>query len=127
MRFGLFCAPLANGKDRGPETGQGFHDWIDFNVEAEALGFHSSFLVEHHFTGWNQSSASLMMLAALAMRKRMFPGDHHEVAISLNNLAALYEAGQGVPTQLAQARQQCGFEVLPVGLARIRQREELVQ
>ena len=68
MRFGLFCAPLANGKDRGPETGQGFHDWIDFNVEAEALGFHSSFLVEHHFTGWNQSSASLMMLAALAMR-----------------------------------------------------------
>ncbi|MGE0564241.1 MAG: LLM class flavin-dependent oxidoreductase [Pseudolabrys sp.] len=68
MRFGLFCAPLANSQSLGPETGQGFHDWIDFNVEAEALGFHSTFLVEHHFTGWNQSSASLMMLAALAMR-----------------------------------------------------------
>jgi alkanesulfonate monooxygenase SsuD/methylene tetrahydromethanopterin reductase-like flavin-dependent oxidoreductase (luciferase family) len=68
MRFGLFCAPQANTKDKGPETGQGFHDWLDFNVEAERLGFHSSFIVEHHFTGWNQSSATLTMLACLAMR-----------------------------------------------------------
>ena len=49
-------------------TGQGFRDYLDFNVEAEALGFHSSFLVEHHFTGWNQVSATLMLLMALAMR-----------------------------------------------------------
>ena len=42
----------------GPETGQGFRDYLDFNVEAEALGFRSSFLVEHHFTGWNQVSAT---------------------------------------------------------------------
>ncbi len=28
----------------------------------------SSFLVEHHFTGWNQASATLMLLTALAMR-----------------------------------------------------------
>ena len=68
MRFGLFCAPLANTETLGPETGQGFHDWVEFNVEAEALGFHSTFLVEHHFTGWNQSSSTLMMLACLAMR-----------------------------------------------------------
>lgn len=68
MRFGLFCAPLANTANHGPETGQGFHDWIDFNVEAEALGFHSSFLVEHHFSGWNQSSSTLMMLSCLAMK-----------------------------------------------------------
>src|SRR5205085_7596961 len=32
------------------------------------LGFHSSFLVEHHFTGWNQVSATLTLLTALAMR-----------------------------------------------------------
>src|SRR5262249_34182682 len=31
-------------------------------------GFVSSFLVEHHFTGWNQVSATLMLLTALAMR-----------------------------------------------------------
>jgi alkanesulfonate monooxygenase SsuD/methylene tetrahydromethanopterin reductase-like flavin-dependent oxidoreductase (luciferase family) len=68
MRFGLFGSAQANGKDLGPETGQGFRDWLDDNVEAEALGYASTFLVEHHFTGWNQVSATLMLLTALAMR-----------------------------------------------------------
>src|SRR5271154_7612031 len=68
MKFGLFCSAQANGDDLGPESGQGFRDYLDFNVEAEALGFKSSFLVEHHFTGWNQVSATLMLLMALAMR-----------------------------------------------------------
>ena len=54
--------------DLGPETGQGFRDYLDYAVEAEALGFRSSFLVEHHFTGWNQVSATLMLQTALAMR-----------------------------------------------------------
>src|SRR6201992_2829050 len=68
MEFGLFCSAQANSGAFGPETGQGFRDWLDGNVEAERLGFHSSFLVEHHFTGWNQVSATLMLLTALAMR-----------------------------------------------------------
>jgi alkanesulfonate monooxygenase SsuD/methylene tetrahydromethanopterin reductase-like flavin-dependent oxidoreductase (luciferase family) len=68
MRFGLFGSAQANSRDLGPETGQGFRDYLDFNVEAEALGFHSSFLVEHHFTGWNQVSATLLLLTCLAMR-----------------------------------------------------------
>jgi alkanesulfonate monooxygenase SsuD/methylene tetrahydromethanopterin reductase-like flavin-dependent oxidoreductase (luciferase family) len=68
MEFGLFCSAQANSGAFGPQTGQGFRDYLDFNVEAEALGFHSSFLVEHHFTGWNQVSATLMLLTALAMR-----------------------------------------------------------
>ena len=70
MRFGLFCSPKADSGGLGPETGQGFRDYLDFNVEAEALGFHSSFSVEHHFTGWNQVSATLMLLMALAMRTK---------------------------------------------------------
>lgn len=70
MRFGLFCSPKADRPGFGPETGQGFFDFVDFNVEAEALGFHSSFSVEHHFSGWNQVSATLMLLAALAMRTK---------------------------------------------------------
>jgi alkanesulfonate monooxygenase SsuD/methylene tetrahydromethanopterin reductase-like flavin-dependent oxidoreductase (luciferase family) len=70
MRFGLFCSPKADSNDLGPETGQGFRDYLDFNIEAEALGFHSSFSVEHHFTGWNQVSATLMLLMALAMRTK---------------------------------------------------------
>jgi alkanesulfonate monooxygenase SsuD/methylene tetrahydromethanopterin reductase-like flavin-dependent oxidoreductase (luciferase family) len=68
MRFGLFCSPKADVPGFGPETGRGFFEFLDFNVEAEALGFQSSFSVEHHFSGWNQVSATLMLLAALAMR-----------------------------------------------------------
>src|SRR6185437_3260256 len=68
MQFGLFCSPKADAPGFAPETGQGFRDYLDFNVEAEALGFVSSFLVEHHFTGWNQVSATLTLLTALAMR-----------------------------------------------------------
>src|SRR5213592_5029419 len=70
MRFGLFGSAQADNSDLGPETGQGFRDYLDFNVEGEALGYHSSFLVEHHFTGWNQVSAPLMLQTALAARTR---------------------------------------------------------
>lgn len=70
MRFGLFCSPKADSGGLGPKTGQGFHDYLDFNVEAEALGLYSSFSVEHHFSGWNQVSATLMLLMALAMRTK---------------------------------------------------------
>jgi alkanesulfonate monooxygenase SsuD/methylene tetrahydromethanopterin reductase-like flavin-dependent oxidoreductase (luciferase family) len=68
MRFGLFCSPKADVPGFAPETGRGFFEFLNFNVEAEALGFHSSFSVEHHFSGWNQLSSTLMLLAALAMR-----------------------------------------------------------
>src|SRR4029450_4239711 len=68
MRFGLFCSPKADARAFGPDTGRGFFEFLDFNVEAEALGYPSSFSVEHHFSGWNQVSSTLMLLAALAMR-----------------------------------------------------------
>jgi len=68
MRFGIFGSAQANSGDLPPETGQGFRDYLDLNVEAEALGYHSTFLVEHHFTGWNQVSATLMLLTCVAMR-----------------------------------------------------------
>jgi alkanesulfonate monooxygenase SsuD/methylene tetrahydromethanopterin reductase-like flavin-dependent oxidoreductase (luciferase family) len=68
MQFGIFGSAQANTQDLGPETGQGFRDYLDYAIEAEALGFRSSFLVEHHFTGWNQVSATLMLQTALAMR-----------------------------------------------------------
>jgi alkanesulfonate monooxygenase SsuD/methylene tetrahydromethanopterin reductase-like flavin-dependent oxidoreductase (luciferase family) len=68
MQFGIFGSAQANSTDLGPETGQGFRDYLDYAVAAENLGFRSSFLVEHHFTGWNQVSATLMLQTALAMR-----------------------------------------------------------
>ena len=63
MQFGIFGSAQASTQDPSArKPAQGFRDYLDFNGEAEALGFRSSFLVEHHFTGWNQVSATLMLL-----------------------------------------------------------------
>ena len=70
MRFGLFGGALANSADPEAVPGQGFRDFIEFNVEAEALGYHSTFQVEHHFTGWNQVSATLNLLTWVAARTK---------------------------------------------------------
>jgi alkanesulfonate monooxygenase SsuD/methylene tetrahydromethanopterin reductase-like flavin-dependent oxidoreductase (luciferase family) len=66
MRFGLFGGAQARRGDSDPA--RGFHDYVDTCVEAEALGFDSSFLVEHHFSGLGQVSASLDLLAWVAAR-----------------------------------------------------------
>jgi alkanesulfonate monooxygenase SsuD/methylene tetrahydromethanopterin reductase-like flavin-dependent oxidoreductase (luciferase family) len=68
MRFGLLCSAQAIGSDPSARPGQGLRDWIDFNVQAERLGFAATFLVERDFTGWDQVSATLTVLACLAMR-----------------------------------------------------------
>jgi alkanesulfonate monooxygenase SsuD/methylene tetrahydromethanopterin reductase-like flavin-dependent oxidoreductase (luciferase family) len=68
MRFGLLCSAQTAGSAPSDRPGQGLRDWLEFNEEAERLGFYSTFLVEHHFSGWDQVSATLTMLACLAMR-----------------------------------------------------------
>ena len=47
MIFGLFGSAQSDSDNLGTGIGQGFHDFIDFNVEAERLGYYSAFLVEH--------------------------------------------------------------------------------
>src|SRR5438445_7066526 len=71
MQFGIFGSAQASTQDLGPETGQGFRDYLNYAVEAEALGYRASFLVEHHFTGWNQVSATLQLLTWVAAHTRM--------------------------------------------------------
>lgn len=61
MRFGLLCTA-----DVG--TARSISDYVEFTVEAESLGFVSAFLVEHHFSGWNQVAASLMLQTCVAVR-----------------------------------------------------------
>ena len=71
MRFGTFGSAQARRPAPGAEltdSSQGFREWIENNVEAEALGFHSTFVVEHHFTGFGQVSASLNLLTWLGAR-----------------------------------------------------------
>src|SRR5258708_7738198 len=65
MKFGLFGGAKAKGG--GPDgDSQGYRDYIDYVAAAEELGFHSVFMVEHHFTGFGQVSASLNVLSYLA-------------------------------------------------------------
>jgi len=45
-----------------------YTDYIDYICEAEALGYHSVFLVEHHFTGFGQVSSTLQFLTYLAAK-----------------------------------------------------------
>src|SRR5207247_9101524 len=73
MQFGLFGSAAA--RRGGPEfdSSEGFRDFIEYNVEAEAPGFHSTFVVEHHFTGYGQVSATLNLLTCLGARTRRLP------------------------------------------------------
>src|SRR5437899_8231975 len=70
MRFGLFGSAQARRSGPDTDSSQGFRDFIENNVEAEALGYYSTFLVEHHFTGFGQVSASLNLLTWLGARTR---------------------------------------------------------
>jgi alkanesulfonate monooxygenase SsuD/methylene tetrahydromethanopterin reductase-like flavin-dependent oxidoreductase (luciferase family) len=64
MQFGLF-----GGAQSAPsDPAKGYGDYLDFLLEAEALGYRGCFLTEHHFTGWGQVSAPLHMLTWLAAR-----------------------------------------------------------
>lgn len=66
MRFGLFGGAARAPGQNGDSLSYG--RFIDYVVEAEQLGFESIFLVEHHFTGGGQVSASLNLLSYLAGR-----------------------------------------------------------
>src|SRR5688572_14365276 len=65
MKFGLF-----GGARLGPANPLGdsynYKDFIAYVRDAEELGYESIFLVEHHFTGAGQLSASLNLLSYLA-------------------------------------------------------------
>ena len=69
MRFGLFGGAQAPRITDG-DPGRGFCEFIETSVEAERLGFHSTFLVEHHFSGSGQVSAPLDLLSWVAARTR---------------------------------------------------------
>ena len=70
MRFGLFGSATARHGGPDVDSGQGYRQFVDYNIEAEALGYHATFLVEHHFTGFGQVSASLSLLTWLAAKTK---------------------------------------------------------
>src|SRR3984893_13660056 len=68
MKVGLFGSAREQRGGGDVDSAQGFKDFVEYNVEAEALGYHSTFVVEHHFTGFGQVSASLNLLTWVAAR-----------------------------------------------------------
>ena len=69
MRFGLFGGARTK-RALGLEDSQGYESFIDYVVEADRLGFAHMFMVEHHFTGHGQVSASMTLLAYLAAKTK---------------------------------------------------------
>ena len=67
MQFGLFGGARTK-RSAGIEDSQGYESFIDYVVEADRLGFRQLFMVEHHFTGQGQVSASMTLLAYLAAK-----------------------------------------------------------
>src|SRR5213596_4080745 len=68
MKFGIFGSAQAKRGVPDVDSGAGFREFVENNVEAEALGYHSTFIVEHHFTGFGQISATLNLLTWVGAR-----------------------------------------------------------
>jgi alkanesulfonate monooxygenase SsuD/methylene tetrahydromethanopterin reductase-like flavin-dependent oxidoreductase (luciferase family) len=68
MKFGKFGGVRQKRGLADTDSPTGYRDWIEYNIEAEALGYHSTFTTEHHFTGLGQVSASLNLLTYLAAK-----------------------------------------------------------
>src|SRR5947199_9014547 len=95
MRFGLFGSAAAR-RPTGNEpaefdSSEGFRDFIDYNVEAEALGFHGTFVVEHHFTGYGQVSATINLLTWLGARTTALRLDTAVIVLPWHNPVLLAE------------------------------------
>jgi alkanesulfonate monooxygenase SsuD/methylene tetrahydromethanopterin reductase-like flavin-dependent oxidoreductase (luciferase family) len=69
MKFGLFGGAKSAGEGAVGDS-LGYRKYIDYVLRAEELGYHSAFVVEHHFTGVGQLSASLNFLSFLAARTK---------------------------------------------------------
>jgi alkanesulfonate monooxygenase SsuD/methylene tetrahydromethanopterin reductase-like flavin-dependent oxidoreductase (luciferase family) len=67
MKFGIFGGARVGRADTLHDS-YGYRDFIDYVLAAEKIGFEGVFLVEHHFTGQGQLSASLNLLSFLAAK-----------------------------------------------------------
>src|SRR5438876_2889610 len=70
VKFGLFGSAAAQRGGSDVDSAAGYREFIDSMIEAEALGYASTFVVEHHFTGFGQVSATLNLLTYVAAKTR---------------------------------------------------------
>jgi alkanesulfonate monooxygenase SsuD/methylene tetrahydromethanopterin reductase-like flavin-dependent oxidoreductase (luciferase family) len=90
MKFGLFGGARSAGEGAVGDS-LGYRKYIDYVLAAEALGYHSVFVVEHHFTGVGQLSASLNFLSYLAAKTRRIRLGTAVIVLPWHNPALLAE------------------------------------
>jgi probable F420-dependent oxidoreductase len=90
MQFGLFGGARTK-RSVGIEDSQGYESFIEYVVEADRLGFKQLFMVEHHFTGQGQVSASMTVLAYLAARTKTIRLGTAVVVLPWHNPALIAE------------------------------------
>jgi alkanesulfonate monooxygenase SsuD/methylene tetrahydromethanopterin reductase-like flavin-dependent oxidoreductase (luciferase family) len=90
MKFGLFGGARSAGEGAVGDS-LGYRKYIDYVLYAEELGYHSVFVVEHHFTGVGQLSASLNFLSYLAGRTQRIRLGTAVVVLPWHNPALLAE------------------------------------
>ena len=90
MKFGLFGGAKSKGEGAAGDS-LGYRQYIDYVLAADRLGFHGVFVVEHHFTGVGQVSASLNLLTYLAARTEQIRLGTAVVVLPWHNPALLAE------------------------------------
>src|SRR4051812_13726623 len=90
MRFGLFGGGKI-GRLNPLGDSHGYQDFIEYIKDADRLGYESLFVVEHHFTGVGQLSASLNLLTYLAAVTRRIRLGTAVVVLPWHNPALLAE------------------------------------
>jgi alkanesulfonate monooxygenase SsuD/methylene tetrahydromethanopterin reductase-like flavin-dependent oxidoreductase (luciferase family) len=90
MRFGLFGGGKI-GRLNPLGDSHGYQDFIKYIKDADRLGYESLFVVEHHFTGVGQLSASLHLLTYLAAVTRRIRLGTAVVVLPWHNPALLAE------------------------------------
>jgi alkanesulfonate monooxygenase SsuD/methylene tetrahydromethanopterin reductase-like flavin-dependent oxidoreductase (luciferase family) len=90
MKFGLFGGARSAGEGSVGDS-LGYRKYIDYVLAAEDLGYHSVFVVEHHFTGVGQLSASLNFLSYLAGRTQRIRLGTAVIVLPWHNPALLAE------------------------------------
>ena len=90
MRFGIFGGARVGKRDPLGDS-YGYSDFVDYVKAADQLGYESAFMVEHHFTGYGQLSASLNLLSYLAACTRRIRLGTAVVVLPWHNPALLAE------------------------------------
>ena len=67
MKFGLFGSGSAK-RGATVDSNHTYNDFVDYVIAAESYGYHAMYVVEHHFTGFGQVSATLNFLTWIGAR-----------------------------------------------------------